>query len=62
MFKKINNPLAIGLKKDYHSPNQLSPVIHDRGSFFLKEESIYQSGILQSATFEIMKKGGCYYG
>jgi hypothetical protein len=52
MFKKINNPLAIGLKKAYSSINQLSLVIHDRGSFFLKEKSIYQSGILQSATLK----------
>ena len=42
-------------------PNQLSPVILMRGSFFLKDQSIYQSGILQFATLKIFMKGECYY-
>ena len=50
--KKFNNLLAIGLKKGYFLPNQLSPALN-RDGFFLKERSICQSGILQFATLKI---------
>jgi cold shock protein len=55
-LKKINNLLAIGLKRAYSLANQLSPAIHNRGSFFLKEQSICQSGILQLATLKLLRK------
>jgi CspA family cold shock protein len=41
---------------DYLLPNQLSPVLLNRDSFFLKEQSICQSGILQFATLKILRK------
>jgi len=51
---KINNLLAIGLKKGYVLRNQLSPASKNRDGFFLKEQSICQSGILQFATLKIL--------
>ena len=59
--KKINNSLAIGLKKGYVPHNQLSPASKNRDGFFLKEQSICQSGILQFATLKIFMKGEYYY-
>jgi hypothetical protein len=50
--KKLNYLLAIGFKKGYFLPNQLSPALN-RDGFFLKEQSICQSGILQFATLKI---------
>jgi len=47
--------------KDYIAHNQLSPAKLKRDSFSLKEQSIYQSGILQFATLKIFMKGECYY-
>jgi hypothetical protein len=61
LLQKINNSLAICLKKDYVVSNQLSPALFNRDGFFLKENSICQSGILQFATLKIIKKGECYY-
>jgi CspA family cold shock protein len=56
MIKKKNNSLAIGLKRAYSLNNQLSPAIHNRGSFFLKDQYICQSGILQFATLKLLRK------
>jgi CspA family cold shock protein len=54
--KKIDNRLAILLNRDYSSTNQLSPTTPNRGSFFLKEKSICQNGILQFATLKLLRK------
>jgi hypothetical protein len=52
--KKFNNLLAIGFKTGYVPNNQLYPALCDRDGFFLKENSICQSGILQFATLKIL--------
>jgi CspA family cold shock protein len=41
---------------DYAISIQLSPVFNRRGGFFLKGQSICQSGILQFATLKILRK------
>jgi len=47
--------------KRYVPRNQLNPAFFRRDGFFLKDQSIYQSGILQFATLKIFMKGECYY-
>ena len=55
-FRNINNKLAIDPNKDYIQLNQSSPAHWLRDSFFLQENSVCQSGILQSATLKFQRK------
>jgi CspA family cold shock protein len=54
--KRIDKYLALVLKKGHIVIIQLSPALGWRGGFFLKEQSICQSGILQFATLKILRK------
>ena len=55
-FGKINNSLAIGSWIAYCVSIQHRPAFNWRGDFFLKEQSVCQSGILQMAKLKILRK------
>ena len=56
IFKNLNNCLAIVSRSDYGINIQQVPALNGRVGFFLKEQSICQSGILQFATLKIFRK------
>jgi CspA family cold shock protein len=55
-LKKVDKHLALVIKQAYNVIIQLSAALQWRSGFFLKEQSICQSGILQFATLKILRK------